>query len=106
MSEGHTPGPWFFHSEIEREGPDERVWWSISTKKDPEEYGGEICSSDYMYSGSEVTGRSYANGLLIAAAPELYEALEELLRHAAFIGIAPHYDDLAEAALKKARGEQ
>jgi hypothetical protein len=48
-----------------------------------------------------------ANIRLIAAAPELYEALDELSRHVQFIvGIAPHYSEMAEAALKKARGEQ
>jgi hypothetical protein len=46
-----------------------------------------------------------ANASLIAAAPELYEALDELSRHVQFIvGIAPHYSEMAEAALKKARG--
>jgi hypothetical protein len=48
-----------------------------------------------------------ADAHLIATAPELYEALDELYRHVQFIvSIAPHYSEMVEAALKKARGEQ
>lgn len=48
---------------------------------------------------------NHPDARLIAAAPELLDALEELLAHAAFIGIAPHYDQLARSAIAKARGE-
>ena len=42
---------------------------------------------------------------LIAAAPDLLAALEELLAHATFAGIAPRYEQMARDAIKKARGE-
>lgn len=31
----------------------------------------------------------------------LYEALDELYAHARFVGIAPHYEDMARSALRK-----
>lgn len=37
---------------------------------------------------------------------DLLAALEELLAHAAFVGIAPHYDQMAQAAIAKARGRE
>ena len=48
-----------------------------------------------------------ANARMMATSLELYEALDELYRHVQFIvSIAPHYSEMVEAALKKARGEQ
>lgn len=46
-----------------------------------------------------------ADAFLIAAAPDLLEALEELLAHATFAGIASHYEMAARSAIAKAEGK-
>ena len=45
------------------------------------------------------------NAHLIAAAPDLLEALEELLAHASSVGIGLYYEVMARAAIAIARGE-
>ncbi len=53
----------------------------------------------------------YANAALIAAAPDLYEALENVMHEIQFLGDEEHYFgtterfDAARVALAKARGE-
>ncbi len=66
----------------------------------------QITSDDLPFSFAMVTGE--ANARLIAAAPELLEALEglvELHRRDDYVGMAKHYQDLADAAIAKATGE-
>lgn len=53
---------------------------------------------------AEINPVGEANARLIAAAPQLLEALKELLAHASFVGIAPHYAALARAAIAEAEG--
>lgn len=98
-----TPGPW-------RLNPD----GSISDCTPASNVVADVeLSADWDY-----CGMAYANAHLIAAAPELYEALESLLTEACKIiegrqsniadrdGIDISYAiDLASLALSKARGE-
>ena len=55
--------------------------------------------------GRRATKEEPYNALLIATAPELYEALEEMLEECEDDEFAPHVME-AKAALAKARGEQ
>ena len=77
MSNGHTPGPWSFRG---CEGG-----WAIDFNEDQEQV------VDFVY--------EEADARLIAAAPDLLEALECLLK-------ADHDDvrAMARAAIAKARG--
>ena len=91
----HTEGPWrLIHTyDVDR----------VTLEEYNHRYGVQIRDvGKLMLPRVEI---SKANAHLIAAAPELYEALDELSRHVQFVvGIAPHYSEMAEAALKKARG--
>lgn len=93
----HTEGPWrLVHTyDVDR----------VTLEKYNHRYGVQIRDvGGFMLPRVEI---SKANAHLIAAAPELYEALDGLYRHVQFIvSIAPHYSEMVEAALKKARGEQ
>lgn len=90
-----TPGPWLV--EVDESSQVERYPMIAS-----ENYG--VVGSEGMYGVIET---DYANAHLIAAAPDLYEALESLVRD---YDIGEMTDtpelDAANAALAKARGEQ
>ena len=78
-----TPGPWSpYH------GGDTNLWWIV--------YDHEGCEL-----GSGDGGFDEGDANLIAAAPELYEALEALLEYRDKWAV-----EKARAALAKARGEQ
>lgn len=65
--------------------------------------GGKFKRNGYVFR-LEVTGENIAaNAHLIAAAPELYEALEQAL---AVHGESYSWGTAAKAALRKARGER
>ncbi len=86
-----TPGPWHVH--------DEDGYWFI--------YGhNDFQIHNTFNAGGNPEGRfmAEANRNLIAAAPELYEALEVLLGDCAAIGVEPFGAERARAALAKARG--
>lgn len=93
-----TPGPWLFHqpwagfSKIT--GPSGELIFGIAAGADHERQSSDVCD---------------ANARLIAAAPELYAALEAITDQLERIGdTRPHKDgqfiDDARAALKKAQG--
>jgi|HubBroStandDraft_6_1064221.scaffolds.fasta_scaffold981965_3 hypothetical protein len=88
-----TPGPWFVvtHGKLRS--------WTIQTKKDG---AGRCIAQDY---GIET---NMNNAMLIAAAPELYAALEALLLRLYITAEIRDGDKelraQAEAALKKAKG--
>ena len=65
----HTPGPWRAEISCDETGAPQKCWW-ISAKGDVDI--GET-------SGEKRSDEEAANALLIAAAPELYEALKEAL---------------------------
>lgn len=90
MSENWTPGPWIVDDRSSKP--------RILTGASPNYLiaAGPICG------GSAARRTAEANGRLIAAAPELYAALEEVVR----ISDRKHDAwDEAKAALAKARGE-
>ena len=65
----HTPGPWRAEISCDETGAPQKCWW-ISAKGDVDI--GET-------SGEKRSDEEAANARLIAAAPELYEALKEAL---------------------------
>jgi len=92
----------------------ERKW-----TKGPWKWGQDYYSSDLYplwemgmcqaqgYIDWRVEGEEGANKNLIAAAPDLYEALENLLRvHEGEGGTKYHAGEIARKALAKARGEK
>lgn len=103
---GHTPGPWDAR-------PDERDngEWEV-VKPDPHKPSAEdpwfICACFDSADGHEAA----ANARLIAAAPELLEALEAFARtevlepNGVIVGLERYHFERARAAIAKARGGQ
>lgn len=88
MSQQHTPGPWEVHAWTARVVPADHVLRPIGSDEDPakdrETYAQEICLlhwPDRNRSEAEVQ----ANARLIASAPELLEALSNILANARLI---------------------
>lgn len=88
MSNKHTPGPW---SVVEMDD----TFIKSSTG-----YVIRIPNTGCYKSGDEFK----ANSHLIAAAPDLLEALEELVRQADTFGCEGLFWDMARAAIAKAKG--
>ena len=93
MSAQHTPGPWAYNGATDI--------YSVDA-------GFTICE---LYREYLITGQAQANARLIAAAPELLEALEKLLRAFDRTGIKlaslsgkPTATDNARAAITKTKG--
>ena len=115
----HTPGPWW--PNMNSVGG-----WEVRTRRDKDEgdpranygcdYGAGICGSIGDHTESRTSGNEEANAHLIAAAPDLLEALDIIVCNAvlqpdaAMSGATDCYavpiDDIeaARAALAKARG--
>jgi len=99
-NEKFTPAPWFAHK-------DRDDTWDICSRDDT------VCSLSYLREEDHVSieyENDQANAHLIAAAPELYEALKDMVdassRHYTFTkGGNTAIRDIAEQALAKARGE-
>lgn len=88
-----TPGPWQWGYRFE----EDLTRWALRSSGNPLAISGR-------------THRAIANRALIAAAPDLYEALEATRKHLALFcrdtdSIAKAVFDMADAALRKARGE-
>ena len=85
--------------------------WKLLQEHSPaDEYGHWyhriIAGAGYSEDGFDLSGIVNPHDAhLIAAATDLYEALEDLMAHAAYIGISSHYEKKARSALAKARGE-
>jgi hypothetical protein len=108
MAEKHTPGPW-------------KAWhflgagWQISTADHADDetrtgygnVGGVAWHSGLSFGGPDRFERAKANAHLIAAAPDMYEALEALLEVAVGKKTLPVVDVIHQAttALRKAKGE-
>ena len=91
----HTPGPW----EIKRHF--DPCYKNISAQKHTELAQVVWCMEDEDRSPS-----CEANAYLIAAAPDLLEALQNLLKvHEGEGGTQNHAGDIARAAIAKAKGE-
>ena len=90
----HTPGPWIVYEFVDGydiRAPEAECY--VATASDPEAVWGAI--------GREEDAR------LIAAAPELLEALENLLKvHEGEGGTQHNAADIARAAIAKAKGEE
>jgi hypothetical protein len=101
-----TPGPW----EIDKHNHD----WIVTSSEKYVGHLAEVRSNlAYPYHSEEMQQAKKANGTLISAAPDLYNALEALLGWVAEWAVAEGQgiqvqDDItaaARAALAKARGE-
>ena len=109
----HTPGPWSYSPPFD-DGPMLRSSWkpAIISRYEPASDGSKyrrlvyICAFEFRMTPSEADGR------LMAAAPELLEALSCLT---AVVGLTPikvnlealqEAYDMARAAIAKAKGEQ
>lgn len=96
-----TPGPWIAYP-----NQDENLFYIAQQDGAPYTPGySDVCGlSCHTWDGERFTVQQ-ANAHLIAAAPELFEALEEMLAECEDDEFAPHVME-AKAALAKARGEQ
>lgn len=114
----HTPGPWkirplrfkYYGTEIDIGLSVVSVWIGLEDGQctlSPREIADGATLDDVEWSHAE-TERGYYTSCLIAAAPDLYEALalllEDLKDYSAWDRPCRAVD-VAEAALKKARGE-
>lgn len=91
-----TPGPWVliegqFNSEVE-----------VTTDSRQENSKGKICGMDIYFDGSHGVEQP-ANAHLIAAAPEMYEMLRDILKN---YECGSFVDEQMELVLAKARGEK
>jgi hypothetical protein len=106
----HTPGPWW--PRMDGSGR-----WGVKTYRDKEEsdpyanygceYGATICGGIGDHTEKRTYGNGEANAHLIAAAPDLLEALEAALL---LVDMSTSYrrEDIAQqsrAAIAKAKGE-
>ena len=94
----HTPGPWKVAENLFGNTASYEVYANVETKSGKGGYT-RIC---------QITPRDQkANARLIAAAPELLEALEAMVEMVEMNGLGKRYAlDLAASAIKKARGEE
>lgn len=92
MIDKHTPGPW--HVEPLR------GWPSIRTSS-----GSVIASMDVEDANPITRAADGANARLIAAAPELLEALEDALYPLDYGGSFDEWETRARAAIKAAKGD-
>ena len=94
----HTPGPWKVAENLFGNTASYEVYANVETKSGKGGYT-RIC---------QITPRDQkANARLIAAAPELLEALERLAYICTLPGVYPHVEghvELARAAIAKAKG--
>lgn len=95
MKAAFTPGPWEYWSHVSSVAKGRRV--------------GKVAEISLAYKGS---AERDANGFLIAAAPELYGALSDLMENPEFVvavggnpNVVDRLMDRTRAALAKARGE-
>ena len=90
-----TPGPWYVVAE---DGAD---FTAIATKQQID----GVLDLDFEVLGSSEWLRANPKDLqVMAAAPELFEALNELLGHVSSVQVGSVYDE-AQAALAKATGQ-
>jgi hypothetical protein len=93
---GHTPGPWVASVQRSREGSD--LGWIVQHKN------GRICWPSLAYSEPNAEADASdpareANARLIAAAPDMYEALKEALQ---LFDLVTALDDQGSNALGQA----
>lgn len=93
-----TPGPWLLDVGFDGSG-DFNQYWQVHDGSDA-----VVCSTSFCMAGNKE-----GNAHLIAAAPDLYEALKSCLNFMenteSELGFSLESADQARAALAKARGE-
>ncbi len=96
----HTPGPW------EAKGKSVRTTNHTTQGSAPNGYEGGICNCMGRRMGprSGIDETAEANARLIAAAPEMLDALEEVLPHLERFGYADS-SKMVRNAIAKAKGE-
>lgn len=87
----HTPGPWVARP-VPNVGVRGHTGYAIDFNEDQEQV------VDFVYEEADAN--------LIAAAPDLLEALDELVRHQEALGRHNVIIDKSRAAIAKARGEK
>jgi hypothetical protein len=105
-----TPGPWIPKGPNLTPGATPDWYDAVITEYEPEpEKDDQICE---LGDWPEARTEQNANACLIAAAPDLVEALEALLNEPCSAETCPHDDyqtcpaEMARHALTKARGDQ
>lgn len=96
---GHTPGPWHYHS----------GWLSVSS----DEAGENLLADVWVDDDDDDNTVAHANGRLIAAAPDMLEALRQIAKGEGPFSydrrtrtiIDPHAE-IALAAIARAEGRQ
>lgn len=91
----HTPGPWHID-----EDPRPGMEWNRHINSAP---AMTVCFM--AHSDGNAPERDAANARLIAAAPELLEALRAIISDGMHCDVVPHLQDKARAAIAKATGE-
>lgn len=100
MSTAFTPGPWRVANGINDE---RRVGYLVVAARSKMHGGGPaIVTARPAYRSVEANGEAEANARLIAAAPDLYAALLDLLEYQP----CSRSHEIGRAAIAKARGEQ
>jgi hypothetical protein len=104
MNAAHTPGPWLVanNGKNGKKTPTFRVWRTDPNQPKGDDFGniGYACIAPHV--GGE------ANARLIAASPELLEALETLVQRVSDLGTNGFSQEVAKgkAAIAKAKGGQ
>ena len=77
MTEKHTPGPWEAHKGVLENSP---TVWDVTSRHNWSGFGGETPQGWFVATVHEVTNTASAeaNARLIAAAPEMFRALQAL----------------------------
>ena len=88
MGTKYTPGPWTVWNGPKDTRINSNTWWQLATV--------------YTIVNEEQNAEGMANAALIAAAPELAEALREIANHLYNDQDYARVRDMARAALKKA----
>jgi hypothetical protein len=109
----HTPGPWVLEKAVGTDDMD--CGWSVLPVMVDYKYRGELCHlSDAEHIEGITKDERDANARLIASAPDLLEALQEMVREFGYDVVHPNglvHDEheairSAMAAIAKATGEQ
>ena len=102
MKGGHTPGPWSYRSEPHDDWGIVRAGrWVICQARDPDVYTEEQLAAHRRAK----TDPWEANARLIAAAPDLQEALQIVRRSLCWQVMSADLRALVEAALLKSQGD-
>jgi hypothetical protein len=104
MTSKHTPGPWWpVQNSLDR--------WYVTTYRDhetattkPTRFGATVAHGIGDHTEKRTSGNEEANARLIAAAPDLLDALEAFLNEADAGHVSVDTDRAARAAIAKARG--